>query len=80
MNKKALPVLDVAERLFHDAMRDNVHVSLVFLDSERFDAVPVAIGRYSFLIRTDNSERAVFKTALKSLGRVPPIASEQGQS
>jgi hypothetical protein len=64
--------LDVAEALFHGAMRDGVLVSLVFIDGERFDAVPILIGRYSFLVHTDDGERAVFKTALKWLGRARP--------
>ena len=69
---KAKPIaeLDLAEKLFGEAMRDGVHVSLAFLDGERFDAVPVAFGKYSYLIRTDDGcERAVFKVALKSIGR-----------
>jgi hypothetical protein len=65
-----VPPLDVAEALFHGCMRDGVLVSLVFLDGERFDATPLAIGKYSYLVKTESgSEAAVFKVALKSIGR-----------
>jgi len=62
--------LDVAEALFHGAMRDGVDVAIIFLDGEQLEAVPLAIGKYSYLIRKqDGTEAAVFKVALKSIGR-----------
>ena len=71
---KARPIaeLDLAERLFHDAMRDSARVTFAFLDGERFDAVPVSIGRYSFAVRTETGEQAIFKNALKWIGRSTP--------
>jgi hypothetical protein len=49
---KPIAELDLAERLFGEAMRDNARVSLTFLDGDQITARPVAIGRYSFLIET----------------------------
>ena len=66
---KAKPIaeLDLAEKLFGEAMRDNGHVTLTFLDREQITVRPVAIGRYSFLIETAEGEEVIFKAALRSL-------------
>jgi hypothetical protein len=64
---KPPPELDVAERVFGEAMRDNARITLTFLDGEQITVRPVAIGRYSFLIETSESEEVIFKAALRSL-------------
>jgi hypothetical protein len=65
---KAIEPLDVAEQLFHGAMRDDVLVTATFFDGNEITGRPLAIGRYSFLIGTpDGQEVAVFKASLRSL-------------
>ena len=72
---KAKPIepLGPAELIIHNAIRDGERVALTFLDGERFDVKPLAIGKYSMLVETaDGAELAIFKVALKYLGRARP--------
>jgi hypothetical protein len=70
---KPIEPLGPAELIIHNAIRDGARIALVFLDGERFDVKPLAIGKYSMLVETaDGAELAVFKVSLKYLGRARP--------
>jgi hypothetical protein len=65
---KHIEPLDVAETVFHNALRDYMQVTATYRDGNEIAGRPLAIGRYSFLIATpDGQEAAVFKAALRSL-------------
>jgi hypothetical protein len=48
-----------AELLVHQAIRDGARIELWFLDGERMTAKPLAIGQFSFGVRTAEGEEAI---------------------
>jgi hypothetical protein len=59
--------LDIAERTFYGAMRDDGLVTATFFDGNEITGRPLALGKYSLLIEADGEEIAVFKHGLRSL-------------
>jgi hypothetical protein len=71
--QKMIEPLGPAELLFHESLRDGCLITFYFLGGSSMIAKPVALGKYSFRIQTeDGGDAAIFKSALRLMSKVNP--------